>query len=722
MVNAALIAEAKKKWEREQLVQAAQQKWITENVPIVPEELGIPAQIETGARSLLEGATIGISEPILSGINAVLQAAQAKAFEAPELGEAQIPFTDLVSEEYQRDVERRRALESQLPGLATVSEIAGAIAPSPINIGAQLGKIGGAIGKGAIEAIPSIKTLGPMGRIATGAGEAMGIAGTQEATKQLIERPSGFIQGQEGQGILEAATTGALLGGGIKAIPEIGKGAKWIGSKVLSAVGGVSPAVIDKYIQNIEKVRSAKSLEDLKAIVDGALGKVKEEGVSAKANLTDDIQGVIDGLKQRTIQGSQEAYAILERTPGVVHIKGIEGVINGQLKSLKIGGKLPIGDSAQNAYKKLDALKDSIKALGSEISYADTKQIIQQLDDSLEYASRAGEFGSLGMNALKVVRKSFDTILKDIPEYAEKMKDVAASTQLLSEASKKLGDQGTLLAKIPGLATSKDVMGRQLIANLDEMMQSGLGSKLDEISKMSPVLRLETSGTQGLIKSVINNNSIENKKTLQLLSDLAKQSPDQDLVKMAEMTGLADAFTKQFNAGSTNVNLWAVLGGAGLGGLTGGLAGPAGAGAGAVLGSMVRVYGPTVTRKILDGVSYIKGMPTIKKIDSAMSAIPESARTKLKQDFIRAMTIYGDRGPVMIPPANRAQVVQDVSNSNLTPIEKAKAIQSINVDGKIDSGIMNSIALDGAQEMSDEIPDNVNENADILKMILNKGA
>lgn len=125
-------------------------------------------------------------------------------------------------------------------------------------------------------------------------------------------------------------------------------------------------------------------------------------------------------------------------------------------------------------------------------------------------------------------------------------------------------------------------------------------------------------------------------KTLEELSKLS----DQDFVEAVRAASDAAAFTKTAFHGSRNVNFWSVMGalgqsvaGRGGAGAAGGLVfgGPVGMALGAVTGAMMDVYGPTVTKKILDGVIKIKGPITttaIRRLD-----VPDNVKRDLVRQF-----------------------------------------------------------------------------------------
>jgi hypothetical protein len=87
--------------------------------PLEAEEPSMAEKIETAARSALEGATFGVSEPAISGINAVVGNLISAGFNAEDVGEfvKQAASGEAIKQEYQRDIARRKALEAEMPDL-----------------------------------------------------------------------------------------------------------------------------------------------------------------------------------------------------------------------------------------------------------------------------------------------------------------------------------------------------------------------------------------------------------------------------------------------------------------------------------------------------------------------------------------------------------------------------------------------------------------------------
>lgn len=134
-------------------------------------------------------------------------------------------------------------------------------------------------------------------------------------------------------------------------------------------------------------------------------------------------------------------------------------------------------------------------------------------------------------------------------------------------------------------------------------------------------------GAEARLKAV-GQGKIKASRTLRELGKMA----DKDFEDAVKAWADASAFERMAFNGSRNVNLWTVLGHVTVGGIIGG--GPVGMALGAVLGGMADVYGPPMTKKILDQVIKAKKIneAVIKKFD-----LPEDVKADLLRGFQNAI-------------------------------------------------------------------------------------
>lgn len=264
MAKSKLIKEAEEKWNREQLIKEAESKWSKDNSSDSSGD-----QTETGLRSVAEGYTLGLSEPIISGAKALGQSVMAA--QSPDVDFS----TELLKQKYDEDVEQRRQLEEQYPGTAIASEIAGNFIPGPGVVARGIKYLG----KGAMAALPMLKgidkaseasgLIGGAAKIAKGGARAATDVALSEGAKRAIEIPTGFIQEQDDlTPMSENMSTGAAMGAGMSAIPVVGKaagqGLKAAGAKAVNVLTGVTRKEIETYMDVAPKFKNASSIEDVR--------------------------------------------------------------------------------------------------------------------------------------------------------------------------------------------------------------------------------------------------------------------------------------------------------------------------------------------------------------------------------------------------------------------------------------------------------------------------
>lgn len=193
-------------------------------------------QVETAGRSALEGMSFGVSEPAVSGINAVASNLIDAGFDSNSVNEFIKKATDSerLHEEYKKDIERRKELKSQMPGTAMTAEMFGALL-SPGN--KALEKIGEQVGKQAFRL--TSKVPAKLGEVAL-RGATYGVV--PEAVRETAQIPTGFMTEEEAPSIGHVATTGAAVTGAIEgvvgAVPIIGKNILRLGKAIQASEMG----------------------------------------------------------------------------------------------------------------------------------------------------------------------------------------------------------------------------------------------------------------------------------------------------------------------------------------------------------------------------------------------------------------------------------------------------------------------------------------------------
>jgi len=699
-----LIQQAQAKFQRDQLIEAAKKKWEAENIPVAAPPLS--EQIETGARSALEGMSFGVSEPLISGVNAAVGNLIDSGFEAESLKDflSKSIDTERIKREFASDVARRKQLEKEMPITAAGGEIAGALL-APFG---TIGKGVSTVGKGAVEA--ATRLAGPLleatkvaevlpqtAKVAKAVSEAAATGAAAEGLKQLAEVPTGFMEEKEKLSLPEVAKTSAAVAAGVEAIPIIGRAIKAGGAKALSAFGGVKEQTIKEYLKRSEPLLPVTT-EALKDQVDNALNRVQSVLVEQRKQGADDLLTAVKALKDKVIQGSKESYDILEKA-GLAE-KGAEKVISAKdilknidqqirAQSSPAAGVLltPLRETVTN---KLTDLYGRVQSLAEEVgpkfSLPTAKQIIQALDEITEFSIAEGQFSSRLDQSLKNIRSNLNQKLRTLsPEYAQKMDEVSKDARLLETASDIFGTEQKALSNLQTLAVGKNPRINELANALEGSTGVKISRGVEAIKKTIPVEKLDPKTTQAFLKGVMSGRSIESKRTLKQLSELA----DEDLVRLADDAAMSAEFEKLTMNGSRDVNFWKEV----LGGLTfgGAFAGSTGAVMGAGVGYLVKTFGAPATKKILDGVISVRGIPTVEKLSDALADVTPEVRKNLVEGFARA-TVTGmqkdEPKVVKLDPTASQTAILDLKRSNLDSITKAKAIQGLQSNNQIPTDIL----------------------------------
>ena len=740
-----LIKLAEEKYNKDQLIAQAEAKWEAESA-LAKSGPTTSEKIETGARSALESATLGLSEPAISGVNAVIGNLIESGFDAESLKDflSKSVDTTRIQKEYERDVQRRRELEQAVPGVALTGALAGALAP--VGPAAALGRAAKAVVGGAKLAVPGAQALAKIpgvsavGGIAEKALEA-GLTGAgQVGTQQAVEQATGFMEPEEAVSVSDIAKSAAGIGGALATVPVIGRAVKAGGAKALSAFGGVKEKTIKEYMARKTPFLPV-SEEALKDTVDTAVAKVQDGIRETRKQAADDLMVAVRKLKENIIQGSKESFDILEKEgvskaggEKVIKAQGIRDEIEKQIAAQKPkGGDVLLNQLRESVVNKLTDLKDRFNAFSSEvgedIDLVSAKELIKSLDEVTEFAKSEGQFSSRLDQSLSSIRSSINKQLRSLsPDYAKKMDQISEQAGLLNEVSDLFGTEKAALSNLQTLAVGKNPRVTALANRLEDLSGIKISRGLQAIKSTAPVERLDPKTTQSFLKAAMGSNSIESKRTLALLSELA----DEDLVKLADDAALTAEFSKVVQNGSRDVNFWKdVFGGAtALAGAAGGvMAGPVGALIGAPIGYMVKTFGAPATKVILDGLKTVQGIPTVDKLNSALSEVPPKAREQLVQGFIRANAVgmaKDEPQQVSIPAESRQTAIDEIQQSQLDSVSKAKAMQSLRATGKVDLKILKKHIL-GEQPVSPRVAikpearEVLNEDRpDILKKMVEK--
>ena len=464
-----------------------------------PKESGFGDKALAGLEGFAKSSSMGTLPYMQAAGEVVTDKIAGAIFDSPQSEES---FSDRVD----RARQRSQSIKDKAPGYSLTGEIAGFLAP-----GAAISKGVGAAGKAlgiqaAAKTAPlTARLAGKSGRLAT-EGAVFGAAYTPD---------TGFA---DIGGRAEAAATGAAFGAimppamhaGGKLLSTAAKAPGWAAKKVLSSLGGVKQEVIEKYLQNPERIRGARTFDELyetttkivgqlgddldnskisfenaKKHLDDVAGGIKDSRVEGKekalqqvqqakemlaesfqvkkqgiqrqassANVEPMVSDALGNLKTKVIGGSNDAAKVL--TKKSVSVSKPYEFINNQLKNLST----ETADDSKAALRKLREVGKALFKKGKTNLdgefIADARQIkkmIQSIDrDVDQWEIAAGAFDTDYGRQLKGFRRELDSVLKEsFPKYKDKMAPVAADAALLTEASKKFGKPDRALSRLGGL-------------------------------------------------------------------------------------------------------------------------------------------------------------------------------------------------------------------------------------------------------------------------------
>ena len=274
------------------------------------------------ARSAAEGASLGLSEPVISGAKAL----GSEAFEALTSEDKDFSIESL-KKKFQEDRKQREAEEAAFPEIAMTGEVTGAVAPLLLSGGSSLlAKLGlkgaetvarlakgaeavdigsklGAASVKAASALPGaakvgqiVDKAGRIGQIAKGAATAVTSALPQIAAERAGEAVTGFDEGEAvdlGDAALFAAKLGALPGALGAAADVAGAGYR--------ALVGIKGQDLAKYAE--DPAAYEKVIKEQR----GPKGPQGEEPVpTLEREVYDEITGVTKGVEDKVKSASQD--------------------------------------------------------------------------------------------------------------------------------------------------------------------------------------------------------------------------------------------------------------------------------------------------------------------------------------------------------------------------------------------------------------------------------
>lgn len=198
---------------------------------------------------------------------------------------------------------------------------------------------------------------------------------------------------------------GPAIGLGLKHAPKVLAPAKWVGKKLLGALGPTDDAIAAR-----------------------AAGKAQPTAKSY-AELAEQMADDVNKVGSQISQLDTFAWDTLSNKPDIPR-KIITNKINKIISSLRVNGKF-VGKNDKRTADVLSDLSEDFISTGEVLSEKNVKAIIKKLDDNIDWGDQTRNVLN---NHLKSVREELDEYLKrKNSDYAEAMIPVARRVNLLDK-------------------------------------------------------------------------------------------------------------------------------------------------------------------------------------------------------------------------------------------------------------------------------------------------
>lgn len=203
------------------------------------------------------------------------------------------------------------------------------------------------------------------------------------------------------------------------------------------------------------------------------------EKVHPPPDTVERVSDAIQALKSDISAGSSQAFDTLAKKGHVFPRKYFEKAYTSAIKSLEVEGRAPVSPEALKEYNALVSELVRVKELPETLQLPSVKRLIQDLDDSVEYAQRFGDVSSRGNVARTKIRGSIDGLLKQgVPEYRRVMAEVSRKAELLSQVNQRFGTPERIVNQVRGLSGANNTRDLQLLQKLQTETRTDLAKPL----------------------------------------------------------------------------------------------------------------------------------------------------------------------------------------------------------------------------------------------------
>lgn len=586
---------------------------------------------------------------------------------------------------------------------------------------------------------PSAKILGPVADVVGDPLNLIPIGGAKAAKALPIGEAVDFTR-----------NFGKLVPEGeffANAVPEAAQQGSKLKDKMISTFLGPAPESIQAYRANPELINKAPGVVFIKDKIDESVRSIKnmvsskEEAKNAAKTAWDesykhavdtiksqkppqemraDVAASLDALRAKVSDTSSAAFDVLDRSGITIPSGRLKLGLAEQIRDFKSVPK--ITPEGKAAVARLEQIRLNMDELPDQLTGAQAKAIIQELDAARQMAQRSGEYMDKEEQIKQLFRGSIDEKLKQLPEYREIMEGLSSDTRFLKDASKALGDERTLMNKLSrihspgmeldrkllselGLRTGQDfetpistwLQSQELLKSKDALekirnalpeAQSYQGALLDFDNAKGAadeiVSRLGQGSTEKAVKSVMQGNNIETARAI----DKLQQQTGINFAEMIQAEKVARDFKGGNMNGSRNVNLMGGLGEAAEAGMVKDVVtGRWGQFAGKLGGAYIDKFGKEIAKNILDKEMMAKAamISTNGKSGIVKSILksPLKVSPGLMREFLRPEVLSG--GQAMITDKNSIEEIKAsiMADNEMSSIEKAKALNQINTEGSV---------------------------------------
>ena len=450
---------------------------------------------DTTARGAASAFTFGLSEPVLSGVNAAAKTTgEAVTGKYADLTEA----LDSLKGNYSEDVRRRNKDREKFPE----ADIAGQVTGSFFNPGGGLRKGGSLLltkfapnllGKGEAAIAkwfaenPSVwKSIVKEGGNILGGGLKAGtdVAEATAVRNEVLSR-TGFEDEKNQLNPISAGKEGFKVGAAVSSIPVVGKAIAGAGKYGLTLLGPTEQD-ITYYLQNIDRLKGQNpTVAQLADEVNGAVQKIKDDFQAKKLNMEQAqkaVDGVEDSIRHAHWLENSSIKEELAQAKKQLDLAFRED--KATLASFKSG--LPqrhfeeVSDSVEQVRQQaLQSKKAALGVLAGSKEKIPLGKTIVELEDGSE-VDLPGV-----LDQLKAIRSSYNVKGKDtalgqqarsaqarIDDYMGQIKKMgdSVSASKLRNMVDQLDDDITAIGSITGIAAKPDATLMALRANLDQRL------------------------------------------------------------------------------------------------------------------------------------------------------------------------------------------------------------------------------------------------------------